>query len=139
MFFVVTSPIYKKLVENKVISAGINCGDFILDDFLVISVGAYSSNLDYLEKNILNTINNLDNFDEELFDIYKKDSILKMVLRSENLFDTIIPFVNNIVFFNYPYPDKVSDIEEFSFEDFKRMIKSLDFSNYTITVIKKPE
>lgn len=138
MFFGVTSPIYKKLVSDKVITTGINCGDFTLNNFLLVSIGAYTSKLNELEKSILDTINNLDSFDEEMFDIYKKDSTLKMVLRSENLFDTIIPFVNNIVLFNYPYPDKVSDIEEFSFEDFKKMIKSLDFSNYTVTIIKNP-
>ena len=61
---------------------------------------------------------------------------MKLVLRDENLFDTIIPFVNNIVLFNYPYPDRISDVEAFDFKDFKEKIKSLDFSNYTITLIK---
>lgn len=138
MFFGVTSSVYKKLVQEKIITSSINCGDFTLDDFLILSIGAYSSKSDLLNKCILDTINDMDNFDEEMFEIYKKESILNMILRNENLYDTIIPFVNNIVIFNYPYPDKVSDIEEFNFTEFVKMIKSLDFSNYTVTVIKNP-
>ena len=136
MFFGVSSKVYKKLVNDKIITAGINCGYFSLNDFMIVSIGSYSSNITTLKEFILNTINNLDDFDEELFELYKKDSILKLVLRDENLFDTIIPFVNNIVLFDYPYPDKISDVEEFSFEDFKKSIKGLDFSNFTTTIIK---
>ena len=136
MFFGVSSKVYKKLVNDKIITAGINCGYFSLNDFMIVSIGSYSSNITTLKEFILNTINNLDDFDEDLFELYKKDSILKLVLRDENLFDTIIPFVNNIVLFDYPYPDKISDVEEFSFEDFKKSIKGLDFSNFTTTIIK---
>ena len=76
--------------------------------------------------------NGFVDIDEEIFDIDKRDTILKIVLRSENLVDTIMPFVSNIVEFNYPYPDTVNDIEEFSYDDFVKTIKSLDFSNYSI-------
>ena len=51
------------------------------------------------------------------FDIYKKESILRIVLRNESLVDTIMPFVSNIVEFNYPYPDTVNDIEEYNYEN----------------------
>lgn len=51
----------------------------------------------------------------------------------------IIPLIGNIVDFNYPYPDTIEDIEKFSFEEFKKLIQSLDFTNYTITTIKNPK
>ena len=78
----------------------------------------------------------MDSFNEEIFELDKRDSILKIVLRSESLLDTIMPFVSNIVEFNYPYPDTVSDIEEFSYEDFVETIKSLDLSHNIVTIIQ---
>lgn len=139
MFFGVTSPLYKNLVEDKIITTGLSCNDFTINNYLLISIGAYSNNIFELEKRIKNAFKNLECFDEEIFDIDKKNSILKIVLRSENLFDTIMPFVSNIVEFNYPFPDTVKDIEEFTYEDFIRMIKELDFSKYTTTIIKNKE
>ena len=139
MYFGSTSPLYKKLVKEKVITTGLNCNDFPMEDYILISVGAYTTKKFELENYIRDAFLKLDSFNEELFEIDKKESILRMVLRGENLFDTIMPFVSNIVEFNYPYPDKVSDIEEFSYEDFVKTIKSLDFSNSTVTIIKNKE
>lgn len=139
MYFGTTSKLYKKLVKEKVITTGMHCNDFPVDDFILISVGAYSDKIDVLENSIRDEFLKLDSFNEELFEIDKKESILRMVLRGENLFDTIMPFVSNIVEFNYPHPDKVSDIEEFSYEDFVKTIKCLDFSNSTVTIIKNKE
>ena len=139
MFFGMTSPLYKSLIKDKIITTSLSCSDFIIGDFVLVSIGSYSNNSKELESRIKETIKNLKNFDEEIFDIDKRDTILKIVLRGENLVDTIMPFINNIVEFNYPYPDTVEDINSFSFDDFVEMIKSLDFSNNTVTVIKNKD
>ena len=80
----------------------------------------------------------MNSFDEEKFELDKNNCIISMILRDENIFKTIIPFVNNIVDFNYPYVDTVEDIEAFNFEEFKDMIKELDFSHYAINTIMDP-
>ena len=139
MYFGTTSDLYKGLVKDGIITTTMSCSDFSLGDYTLISAGSYSNNSKELERRIKEVFEKLDSFNEELFEIDKRDSILKIVLRSENLFDTIMPFVSNIVEFNYPYPDTVKDIEEFSFEDFVKTIKSLDFSHCTTTVIKNKE
>lgn len=139
MYFGSTSPLYKKLVKENVITTGLNCNDFPMEDYILISVGAYTTKKHELENYIRDAFLKLNSFNEELFEIDKKESILRMVLRGENLFDTIMPFVSNIVEFNYPHPDKVRNIEGFSYEDFVKTIKSLDFSNSTVTIIKNKE
>lgn len=136
MYFGITSPLYKELVKDKIITTCLSCSTFMMEDYILISVGSYSSNSEELEKRIKETIKNMDSFNEEIFELDKRDSILKIVLRSESLLDTIMPFVSNIVEFNYPYPDTVKDLEEFNFKDFVETIKSLDFSNKTVTVIQ---
>ena len=88
------------------------------------------------EDKIKEVFTKFNTFDQEYFDISKKETILQIVLRSENLFDTLIPFVENVVVYDYPHPDSVQMIEACSFKDFEETIKNLDFSNYSITTIK---
>ena len=48
------------------------------------------------------------------------------------------PFLNNVIFFNYPYLDKLEDIERLNYREYKEMITYLDMSHYTVTnIIKK--
>lgn len=136
MFFGITSPLYKELVDSKVITTGISCSDVLIDEFLIVSIGSYSNKGDVLIERIKDTINKLDSFDEELFDLDKKDSLLRIILREERLIDVILPFVDNLVTFDYPYPDTKEDIEKFSYDDLIKVIKQLDFSNYTVVTIK---
>jgi predicted Zn-dependent peptidase len=138
-FFGVTSPLYKELVDNKIITSGINCSDKKIDKFLIISIGAYTHDKDYFKEKILTAIKKLNYFNEELFELDKKVSVLRMILRDENIINMIMPFVDNLVHFNYPYLDTVSDIERLNYKDYVKMISNLDFSNYTIINIVENE
>lgn len=139
MFFGMTSPLYRELVSEGIITTGLSCNDFILDDYILISVGSYSSKSELLESKIKDAFLKLNYFNEEIFEIDKRNCILRLVLRSENLYDTIMPFVDNVVSFNYPYLDSVSDIEDLSFDDMVKTMRMLDFSNNTVTIIKNKE
>ena len=138
MFFGTTSETYTKLTKDKVITSGIGCGNNRLNDTLTVSIGAYTYDVEVFKKAIINTIEEMNSFDEEKFELDKNNCIISMILRDENIFKTIIPFVNNIVDFDYPYVDTVEDIEAFNFEEFKDMIKELDFSHYAINIIMDP-
>lgn len=139
MFFGVTSPTYEYLVKNKIITTSLNPGFLFLDNFLIFTIASYTDVPEKLESVIKDTFLKLEHFNEEVFEIDKKDSILKLILRGESIGDTIMPFVSNIVEYNYPYLDKVSDLEEYTFEDFVKYIKGLDFSNCTVTTIINKE
>ena len=41
--------------------------------------------------------------------------------------------------YNYYENDKISDIENYTFEDYQNLINKLDFTNYCITEIRKKE
>ena len=139
MYFGLTSLLYKELIDNQIITTSLSCSDFRIDNYMLISIGSYTNKSLEFEKRIRDVFLKLDNFNEEIFEIDKRDSILKIILRGESLGDTIFPFVTNIVDFNYPYPDEVSDIEDFSFDDFVTMIKRLDFNHSTVTIIQNKE
>lgn len=49
----------------------------------------------------------------------------------------IIPFIDNIVNFDYPYLDNINNLNELEFKDYVKAIRELDFSNYTVTHIKE--
>lgn len=137
-FFGTTSKLYEKLTKNKIITSSISCGNVRLNNTLTISIGSYTHDVEIFKKEVLNTIKEMDSFDEEKFELDKKTSIISMILRDENIFKTIFPFVDNIVDFNYPYVDTVEDVEAFTYEDFINTIKKLDFSNYSINTIVDP-
>ena len=134
----VSSPLYKKLIKEKIITTGINRTNRKIHDYLLISIGAYTEQEKKLEEQILKAIKSIT-LDQELFELDKKNTLLDIILREENLSSVVAPLIGNIIDFNYPYPDTVEDIEKLNFKEFKEIISSLDFSNYTITTIHNPK
>ena len=133
-----SSPLYNKLVKNQIITTNINRIIRKIDKYLLISIGSYSNQEEVLKDEITKAIKKL-NWDQKLFEIDKKNIILDIILREENLPNTVGPFIENIVDFSYPYLDTVEDIEKLNYNEFKERISSLDFSNYTITTIHNPK
>ena len=133
-----SSPLYNKLVKNQIITTNINRSIRRIDKYLLISIGSYSNQEEGLKDEITKAIKKL-NWDQKLFEIDKKNIILDIILREENLPNTVGPFIENIVDFSYPYLDTVEDIEKLNYNEFKERISSLDFSNYTITTIHNPK
>ena len=131
------SPLYKRLVDEKIIIDSIHCSDFTMNHFLVITIGAYTNNVEVFQKCVLEEVNSLENLDSEIFEMDKNSSIVQLILRGENIFKMIFPFINNIVYFDYPYMDKVEDVQKLSYEEYVSKIKELDFSHYTCLTIEK--
>ena len=109
------------------------------DNFLVLSIGSYNNNPDVFTKKVLEEINNCNNLDKEKFELDKKSTIIRLILRDENIFKMIMPFINNIVIYDYPYLDSVKDIERLNYDDYVKTIKNVDFSNYIEVTIKNKE
>ena len=51
----------------------------------------------------------------------------------------VMPFVANIVTYNYYLPDSVEQVEKYTFDDFVKTMMNIDFSNYIVTVVKNKE
>ena len=134
-FFGSTSKVYNELTKNKVITSGIGCGNVRLNNCLTVSIGAYTYDVEKFKNSILNTIKDMNSFDKEKFELDKNNCIVAMILRDENIFKTIMPFVENIVEFNYPYMDTVDDVKAYNYDEYVKMIKDLDFSHYSINTI----
>ena len=138
-YFGIASPLYKELIDKKVITSGINVFHNEYNNILVISIGAYTNDLDYFKERVLSVIKKLESFNEEMFNLDKNSSIIIYILRDDSIMNTILPFIDNVVSIKYPHLDDVKDIERLTYDDFIKAIKLLDFSNYTCTTIKNKE
>ena len=129
--FGITSPLYKQLVDEKIIIDGIRFGVIQIDSFFILNLGAYTDYPTKFQEAILKEIQALNHLDKEKFEIDKKNAIVHIILRDENIFSMIFPFINNIVYYHYPYLDTVEDIEKLSYEQYTHMIHQLDLSHYS--------
>ncbi len=135
-FFGVISPLYKQLTEEKIITSGIHCSHSMIHHYLNIHIGGYTYDADLFQKNILDVLQQRNCFSKKNFELDKKASIIRLILREENIMSMIAPFINNIVLYHYPYLDKVEDVERLTYQEYKQSIMELDFTHYTVTIIR---
>lgn len=130
-----TSSVYQKLFEEKVIVDSINSTYWVLDNYYLLSVGAYTDEDDKFLKEIKKVFSGNFIFDKELFDLYCKQCKMNISIRPDSLSSMILPFIDNIVSFKYEYFDTVNDINDFSLKELEDYMNSFDFSNYTVIKI----
>lgn len=127
-----SSKIYNELVEDKVCIYNINYGFEKVDNFYILKIGTYTNNHEAFINKVKNAMDKKE-IDENNFNMRKKESIIDLILREDNLFSMVKPFFDNILNYNYYELDKIEDIEEQNFNDYKKMISDLNFDNYSIT------
>lgn len=138
MNFGVTSKLNKKLINDNIIVGNLGFVTNAIDGYYIVKIEANTNKKKDFVSTILNYIS-LKNFifDQELFDLYKKGYIIDLIVRNDNIYSLLEPFIQNIIFFNYEGLDNVGDIENMNFNEFRGKIGSLDFSNYSITELRK--
>ena len=123
--------LYKELVKKNVITDIMSCSMRKIDNYLLITIGNYTTNGDILSKKIIDTVKSMKKFNTTIFNLNKKDFIMELILRDESIFKMINPFITNVIFYDYPYIDTLEDIYNLTYEEYVATIKSLDFNNYT--------
>ena len=71
-------------------------------------------------------------YDEEMFNLWKKETLIEMIVRSSYPFRLGIAMLDNIMTFGYHYNDTIQDIEEFSLEDYINFLEKLEFKDFCI-------
>jgi len=138
MNFGVTSKFNKELIKDNIIVGNLVFLTSIIDGYYIIRIEANSDKKKDFVKKVIDYINKKDYiFDEELFNLHKKGYIIDLIVRNDNIYSMLEPFIQNLVFFGYEDIDKVSDIESMTFKEFKSNIMALDFSNYSITELRQ--
>ena len=127
-----SSIIYNNLVKEKILDYDITYNYEFVDKYMLVTIGATTNNYDKFVKEIETAILKKE-LNEEKFELKKKKNIIDIILREDSLSSTIAPFIDNIMIYNYFDIDTIENIEEQNFEDYKKIINNLDFSNYCVT------
>lgn len=127
-----SSKAYDTLSKNKDTIYSINIGtSYFIKDICFIDIGMYGTNLKRFKSIVFDIIKN-KYVDKEMFELWKKETLINMIVRDGRVYSSGRAFLDNILTFNYLDVDKISDIEAFSLNDYKEFLNKLDFSNYTI-------
>ena len=136
--FGVTSNLNNYLVDNDIIIGNTYYSSNEIEDYLVIRVEANTKKMNEFNNIIIDYFKNKKFvFDEDFFNLCKKNYIIDLVVRSDDIYRTIDPLIENIVTYNYEGIDTINDIEKIDFNKYKNMILNFDFSNYNISMLKR--
>lgn len=136
--FGVTSNLNNYLVDNDIIIGNTYYSSNEIEDYLVIRVEANTKKMNEFNNIIIDYFKNKKFvFDEDFFNLCKKNYIIDLVVRSDDIYRTIDPLIENIVTYNYEGIDTIKDIEKIDFNKYKNMILNFDFSNYNISMLKR--
>lgn len=127
-----SSKVYNDLVEEKICIYNIDYNFEKIDNFYILKIGTFTNEHDKFINKIKNTIKDKIT-NEEDFKIRKKESIIDIILREDNLFSMIKPFFDNILNYNYYELDTIKDIQKQNYKDYKEIIDKLNFDNLCIT------
>lgn len=132
-----SSEIFKTIKKEQLSPYSVNKNiNITYEDYLILSFTLYGNNVDRFKELVLDIVNNKP-FDDEMFELMKKENLISLINRNDHCSRMLSPFVSNVVDFKYYDVDKLSDIEEFTKEDYESIMNSLDFSHYTVCVQAK--
>lgn len=132
-----SSDLFKTIKKENLSPYSVNRNiNTMYDDYIILSFTLYGNNVDRFKELVLDIIDKKP-FDEEMFELMKKENLINLINRNDHCSRMLAPFVANVVDFKYYDVDKLSDIEEFTITDYQNTLNSLDFSHYTICVQTK--
>lgn len=136
--FSVVSKLNTKLVNEDIIIGNINYSCDLVEGYHVIRIVANVKNKKIFNKIILDYFKNKKFiFDEDYFNLCKKNYIVDLITRSDDIYRTIDPLIENIVSFKYENIDTIDDIENILFDTYRDIIMNLDFGNYSVAMLEK--
>lgn len=126
------SNIFRNLMENKdtvySIDRSLSCH---IKDMFIIDLSMMGTNRKKFKKLVLDIMKN-KYYDEEMFNLWKKETLIDMIVRSSYPFRLGIAMLDNIMTFGYNYNDTIKDIEDFSLEDYINYLDKLEFKDFCI-------
>lgn len=129
------SKINEELKSQNIVTANINSCTYNISGYKILEVLAYTNNKKEFIKRVHNVINNPNDTEEDL-ELCKKNSILHLSVRSDNINSYVMPVAGNYIEFNYPENDTIDFVETLNYKEYKETLKKIDFSKYSILTIK---
>lgn len=112
---------------------------YYYNGYLVIEIYALTSLCDDFENIVISTANGISDDDRELFELVKKNSLTSLSVRKDSISNYVRPIEDNYITFDYAEVDDIDVIKNFSYDDYKKVINSIDFSYYSVFYRKKKQ
>lgn len=131
-----SSKLYSELVEQQICMYNIDYSFEKIDNYYIVKIGTYTDKHDEFINKVVEAISKKE-LNKKDFEIRKSENIIDLILREDSLFSMIKPFFDNIFTFNYYELDKIEDVENQTFEDYKETLDKISFNQYCITKMIK--
>lgn len=125
------SHIYKEFIEKKYTIYSLEKSFDFEKHFMILTIGVFSSFLEEIKIAILKCFQQI-HVNEETFELWKKETMIDLLLREEDPLNYLHPYADNILTFHYEKPDTLLDAESFSVEEYRDFLNRLDFSEYAV-------
>lgn len=136
--FGVSSILNNNLINSEIIVGNINYSCILVEGYHVIRIEANTKDMGLFNDIIVDYfVNKKFVFDFSYFDLCKRNYIIDLITRNDDVYRTIDPLIENIVSFKYEGLDTIEDIMNIEFENYKNIIMNLDFNNYSIAMLVK--
>jgi len=129
------SKLNESLKKDNIITGNISASEYNLNGYKILEIGAYTNNKKEFIKRTHNTVNNREDTLEE-FELCKKNSILHVSVRSDNISTYVMPTIDNYLEFGYKENDTLEFVETLNYEEYKETLSNIDFSKYSTLTIR---
>ena len=128
------SPLYKKLIDKKIINNSIFRDYDFYQDYLIISVSSYVNNEKKFIKEVKNTLNNLYE-NKEIFELRLRKFKMDKICSDSTPGEIVNELKDNLYYFGYLGFDTIEEVNSLNYQEYLNFTKNLDFEHFTITRI----
>jgi len=129
------SKLNETLKKDNVITGNISGSEYNVNRYKILEIGAYTNNKKEFIERVHNLVNNPKDTIEE-FELCKKNSMLHVSVRSDNISSYVMPAIDNYLEFGYEEVDTLEFIESLNYKEYKETLSNIDFSKYSTLTIK---
>ena len=133
--FGIISPLYKELMDEKVIDTLLDYDFDYLEDYLMITVSGYTNDEEIFTKKVREVLESPKGLKEKFFILNLKDKKMGQLCTDFSLYQLSCQFKENVSYYHYADFDTAEDLESLCFQDFKSFIEGLEFKEYCVTKI----
>lgn len=129
------SKLNETLKKDNIITGNISSSQYNVNGYKILEIGAYTNNKKEFIKRVHNLVNMPRDTLEE-FELCKKNMMLHVSVRSDNISSYVIPTIDNYLEFGYKENDTLEFVESLNYKEYKETLSKIDFSKYSTLTIK---
>ena len=129
-----TSDFVNNLIDEEIINDSLGIDFDNSTDYLIMFIIGETTKPNILLEKIKAEMTNLE-IDEKDFLRKKKTLLSSIIYMTENIFSLNHNIINDVVKYGKFNDDKYNGIKNLNYKDFNKLIKNIDFNNYTTLII----